>query len=68
MFYYLDFNGNGELDMQEILIGFVLMSDYSEEMKIEASFIAMDIDGNGILDINELSAYLRSIIRFSMDY
>lgn len=44
------------------------MSDYSEEMKIEASFIAMDIDGNGILDINELSAYLRSVIRFSMDY
>lgn len=63
IFFYLDFNNNGLLDADEILLGFVMLASASEKEKIEAAFLIVDEDGSGTLDINEVTKYMRSVIR-----
>jgi Ca2+-binding EF-hand superfamily protein len=64
-FYYLDFNDNGLLEMDEIIQGFILMGKGTEAEKIECAFMICDKDGNNLLDINELEFYLHAVIRMS---
>lgn len=61
-FYYLDFNDNNLLEIDEILQGFILMGNGSEMEKIEAAFMLIDKNNNNILELNELEAYLRAVI------
>ena len=61
-YYYLDFNDNGLLEMDEILQGFILMGNATKKEKIECSFIACDRDNNGILDIEELTSFFYIIL------
>ncbi|EAR85671.3 EF-hand pair protein (macronuclear) [Tetrahymena thermophila SB210] len=63
IFFYLDFNNNGLLDADEILLGFVMLSNSSEKEKLEAAFTIVDEDGSGTLDISEMTTYMRSVIR-----
>lgn len=63
IFFYLDFNNNGLLDQDELLLGFVMLANSSEKEKIEAAFSIVDENGSGTLDINEMTKYMRSVIR-----
>lgn len=63
IFFYLDFNNNGLLDADEVLLGFVMLSNSSEKEKLEAAFQIVDEDGSGTLDIAEMTTYMRSVIR-----
>jgi len=42
----LDFNNNGVLDSDEILLGFVMLGHSSEKEKLEAAFYVVDEDGS----------------------
>jgi len=64
-FYYLDFNNNGLLDVNEILIGFILLSKASQKEKLEAAFTICDTDNSMTLDMEELKNYLRAVMRIS---
>lgn len=46
IFFYLDFNNNGVLDSDEILLGFVMLGHSSEKEKLEAAFYVVDEDGS----------------------
>ena len=60
-FYYLDFNDNHLLEIDEILQGFILMGNGSEMEKIEAAFLLIDKNNNNILELSELESYLRAV-------
>ena len=59
----MDFNNNGILDSDEILLGFVMLAKSHEKEKLETAFYVVDEDGSGTLDVNELTKYMRSVIR-----
>eukprot|EP00005_Dracoamoeba_jomungandri_P006271 CAMPEP_0174262276 /NCGR_PEP_ID=MMETSP0439-20130205/12884_1 /TAXON_ID=0 /ORGANISM="Stereomyxa ramosa, Strain Chinc5" /LENGTH=202 /DNA_ID=CAMNT_0015346965 /DNA_START=99 /DNA_END=707 /DNA_ORIENTATION=+ len=54
LFDLLDINGDGVLDLQEFVIGLSFLCKGSIEEKLELSFKAYDLDGNGFITKDEL--------------
>ena len=68
LFDFLDGNGNGELEREEILNSLVVVLGGSPEEKIEAAFLIYDIDGNGLISFEEMLKHQTAVFKmiFSM--
>jgi len=62
-FFYLDYNENGTLDVDELLFGFILMCKGTQKEKLEACFMICDYDNTMTLNLKQLAYYLRAVIR-----
>jgi len=60
LFTLLDTNGDGTVDLQEFVSGLSLLCKGTVEEKLELSFKAYDLDGNGFISKSELACMFKS--------
>jgi len=60
LFSLLDTNRDGTVDLQEFVTGLSMLCKGTVEEKLELSFKAYDIDGNGFISKNELALMFKS--------
>ncbi len=57
MFEIFDADGNGTVDLQEIIAGVTVLCGGTAEEKLRAFFDLIDLDGNNAIDLNEMTLY-----------
>jgi len=60
LFHLLDVNHDGTVDLQEFISGLSLLCKGTVEEKLELSFKAYDLDGNGYIEKGELALMFKS--------
>lgn len=60
LFHLLDINCDGTVDLSEFVCGLSMLCKGSVEEKLELSFKAYDIDGNGFISKDELALMFKS--------
>lgn len=60
LFTLLDINGDGTVDLSEFVCGLSMLCKGTVEEKLELSFKAYDIDGNGFISKDELALMFKS--------
>jgi len=60
LFHLLDINGDGTVDLSEFVCGLSMLCKGSVEEKLELSFKAYDLDGNGFISKDELALMFKS--------
>jgi len=60
LFHLLDVNGDGSVDLSEFVCGLSMLCKGSVEEKLELSFKAYDLDGNGFISKDELALMFKS--------
>ena len=62
IFFAFDRTGEGEVDLAEFASGFSILGAGSKSDKLALGFQLFDADGDGLLDREEVAAYLRSFL------
>jgi len=63
VFELFDRDGNGIVDMMELVCGMSLLCQGTEQEKIEAVFKAFDEDGDQFVSMDEMNKFLLSVFR-----
>merc|ERR1719456_1657669 len=63
VFELFDRDGNGVVDMMELVCGMSLLCQGTEQEKIEAVFRAFDEDGDKFVSMDEMNKFLLSVFR-----
>jgi len=63
VFELFDRDGNGIVDMMELVCGMSLLCQGTEQEKIEAVFSAFDEDGDKFVSMDEMNKFLLSVFR-----
>ena len=63
LFSYLDLDGNGLIDRDELTSGLAVLCGGDKETKLKLTFMLFDEDSDGYLNREELFRYLRSLFR-----
>ena len=58
-----DTNGDGMVDFTELACGLSVLCDGSRDDKARAAFALYDIDGDGVISLEEMTRYLTSVFR-----
>lgn len=66
VFDIFDRDGNGVVDLMEILCGISLLCAGTEEEKITAIFGAFDVNNDGFISLDEMFTFLTSVFRVGL--
>ena len=61
--YVCEQNGDGRVDHRELVIGLTMLCGGDPETKARAAFKLLDEDGDGSLSLEELTAYVETVLR-----
>eukprot|EP00931_Biecheleriopsis_adriatica_P122454 TRINITY_DN97440_c0_g1_i1.p1 TRINITY_DN97440_c0_g1~~TRINITY_DN97440_c0_g1_i1.p1 ORF type:complete len:356 (-),score=61.99 TRINITY_DN97440_c0_g1_i1:77-1093(-) len=66
LFNMFDRDGNGVVDLMELVCGVALLCGGSEDEKIEAVFQAFDENNDGFISMNEMFTFMTSVFRVGL--
>jgi len=66
VFSIFDRDGNGVVDLMELISGMSLLCGGSDDEKIEAVFNAFDEDQDGFISLNEMFKFMTSVFRVGL--
>ena len=63
LYNLVDEDGDGTVDLMELVSGLTILCGDSQDEKAEASFRLYDYNGNGVISLEEMTGYLTSVFK-----